>query len=82
MFRSQADPCYPESSQRDGCYPDNAALPSRFMCWLIDQAGSGQASSGQRSSGQPDPDGKRPRGSAARPGNAWRSAARSRGPRR
>jgi hypothetical protein len=65
VFRSQAEPCYPENSQRDGCYPDNAGLPSRFMCWLIDQAGSGQASSGQ-----PDPGGKRPRGTAARPGNA------------
>jgi hypothetical protein len=39
MFRSQAHPCYPESDQQDGCYPDNAALPSRFMCWVIGSPG-------------------------------------------
>jgi hypothetical protein len=76
VFRSQADPCYPENSQRDGCYPDNAALPSRFRCWLTSQADSSQADSGQ-----PDRGGERPRGSAARPGNAKRKAGRSRGPR-
>ena len=43
MFRSQADPCYPETSQQDGCYPDNAALPSRFMCWITGQADPGQS---------------------------------------
>ena len=55
MFRSQADPCYPETSQQDGCYPDNAALPSRFLCWLTGQAGSDR----------PERDGKTPRGRAA-----------------
>jgi hypothetical protein len=57
VFRSQADPCYPEDSQQDGCYPDNAALPSRFMCWLTGQADSGDA--------RPERDGKKPRGRAA-----------------
>jgi hypothetical protein len=55
VFRSQADPCYPETSQQDGCYPDNAALPSRFLCWLT----------GQADSGRPERDGKTPRGRAA-----------------
>ena len=53
MFRSQADPCYPESDQQDGCFPDNAALPSRFMCWLIRspaQAGPGRS---ERTAGRP-----------------------------
>jgi len=36
MFRSQADPCYPENGRPDGCYPDNAPLPSRFMCWVVE----------------------------------------------
>ncbi len=71
MFRSQADPCYPENSQQDGCYPDNAGVPSRFMCWITGQAGSGQ----------PDRGAERPRGSAVRPGNAERRAGRSRGSR-
>jgi hypothetical protein len=53
VFRSQADPCYPENSQQDGCYPDHAALPSRFMCWITGQAGSG--------SDRPERDGKMPR---------------------
>jgi len=48
MFRSQADACYPESGQQDGCFPDDAALPSRFMCWLIDQAGSGERDRGEQ----------------------------------
>jgi hypothetical protein len=54
MFRSQADPCYPESAQQDGCYPDNAALPARFMCWLIGspgQAGPGSERGGDRPRG-------------------------------
>jgi hypothetical protein len=55
VFRSQADPCYPEDSQQDGCYPDHAALPSRFMCWITGQAGPGG----------PARDGKKPRGRAA-----------------
>jgi hypothetical protein len=55
VFRSQADPCYPETSQQDGCYPDDAALPSRFMCWLVSQT----------SSGRPERGGKTPRGRAA-----------------
>jgi hypothetical protein len=56
VFRSQADPCYPEDSQQDGCYPDNATLPSRFMCWITGQAGPGQAGPGQ-----PERGGKTPR---------------------
>jgi hypothetical protein len=55
MFRSQADPCYPESDQQDGCYPDNAGLPSRFMCWLT-------GSPGQASPRGSDRGGDRPRG--------------------
>jgi hypothetical protein len=55
VFRSQADPCYPENSQQDGCYPDDAALPSRFMCWITGQTGSGR----------PERDGKMPRSRAA-----------------
>ena len=58
MFRSQADPCYPETSQQDGCYPDNAARPSRFLCWITGQADSAQV-------GRPERDGKTPRGRAA-----------------
>jgi hypothetical protein len=34
MFRSQAQPCYPETSTPDGCFPDNSASPSPFKCWL------------------------------------------------
>jgi hypothetical protein len=55
VFRSQADPCYPEDSQQDGCYPDHAALPSRFMCWIT----------GQADPGQPERGGKKARGRAA-----------------
>jgi hypothetical protein len=58
VFRSQADPCYPQDSQQDGCYPDNAALPSRFMCWLTGQAAPAQV-------GRPERDGQKPRGRAA-----------------
>ncbi len=56
MFRSQADPCYPESGQQDdGCYPDNAALPSRFMCWII--GSPGQAGPWKRDRGGEGPRG-------------------------
>jgi hypothetical protein len=57
MFRSQADACYPENGQQDGCFPDDAALPSRFMCWLI----------GQAASGEPNRGGQSPRGRAGGP---------------
>ncbi len=55
MFRSQAHPCYPESGQQEGCYPDNAALPSRFMCWVT-------GSPGQALPRRHDRGGERPRG--------------------
>ncbi len=58
MFRSQAHPCYPESGQQDGCYPDNAAVPSRFMCWVT--GSPGQAGPRRRERG-----GERPRGRGA-----------------
>jgi hypothetical protein len=59
VFRSQADPCYPDNhSEQDGCYPDNAPLPSRFMCWLAGQADPAQV-------GRPERGGKKPRGRAA-----------------
>jgi hypothetical protein len=34
MFRSQAQPCYPESGHPDGCFPDSPRTPSPFSCWI------------------------------------------------
>ncbi len=68
MFRSQADPCYPESDRQDGCYPDNAPLPSRFMCWVT--GSPGQAGPRRRDRG-----GESPRGTAALPLGVHRSGS-------